>query len=44
MGSAIRAEEMNYEAEMKKLQKDAEVRLEETVEELMRNIDTVGTK
>ncbi|KAL3816573.1 hypothetical protein ACHAXA_003813 [Cyclostephanos tholiformis] len=41
--TAIRAEDVDYEAQFKKLQKEAEERLDDKVEELMRNIDTVGT-
>ena len=44
MGTAIRAEDVDYEAAFKKLQKEAEERLDDKVEELMKNIDTVGTK
>ena len=39
--TVVRAEP-NYEADMAKLQKEAEERLDEKVEELIKNIDTVG--
>ena len=39
--TAIRAE-IDFDAEIKKLQTEAEERLDEKVEELMKNIDTVG--
>ena len=35
--------EPNYEESFKKLQKEAEERLEDKVNELMKNIDTVGS-
>ncbi|KAL3774042.1 hypothetical protein ACHAW5_003957 [Stephanodiscus triporus] len=41
--TAIKAEDVDYEAQFKKLQKEAEERLDDKVEELMKNIDTVGT-
>ena len=40
--TAIRAEDVDYEAQFNKLQKEAEERLDEKVEELMKNIETVG--
>jgi hypothetical protein len=41
---ALNAEpsDTNYEESFKKLQKEAEERLEDKVNELMKNIDTVG--
>ncbi|KAL9184000.1 hypothetical protein ACHAXT_002086 [Thalassiosira profunda] len=40
--TAIRAEDVDYEAQLNKLQKEAEERLDDKVEELMKNIETVG--
>jgi len=40
--TAIRAEDVDYEAQMNKLQQEAEERLDDKVEELMKNIETVG--
>ena len=41
--SSIRmADDVDYEAQFKKLQSEAEDRLEEKVEDLMKNIETVG--
>ena len=41
--SSIRmADDVDYEAQFKKLQSEAEERLEEKVEDLMKNIETVG--
>ena len=42
MPTAVRAEDVDYEAQFKKLQSEAEDRLDEKVEELMKNIETVG--
>lgn len=43
--SSIRmADDVDYEAQFKKLQSEAEDRLEEKVEDLMKNIETVGQK
>lgn len=42
VSTAIRAEDVDYEAQFTKLQKEAEERLDEKVEELMKNIETVG--
>eukprot|EP00579_Thalassiosira_antarctica_P001264 CAMPEP_0201865672 /NCGR_PEP_ID=MMETSP0902-20130614/486_1 /ASSEMBLY_ACC=CAM_ASM_000551 /TAXON_ID=420261 /ORGANISM="Thalassiosira antarctica, Strain CCMP982" /LENGTH=69 /DNA_ID=CAMNT_0048390481 /DNA_START=86 /DNA_END=295 /DNA_ORIENTATION=+ len=38
----VRAEDVDYQAQFTKLQKEAEERLDEKVEELMKNIETVG--
>eukprot|EP00571_Detonula_confervacea_P017333 CAMPEP_0172299656 /NCGR_PEP_ID=MMETSP1058-20130122/1904_1 /TAXON_ID=83371 /ORGANISM="Detonula confervacea, Strain CCMP 353" /LENGTH=69 /DNA_ID=CAMNT_0013009177 /DNA_START=138 /DNA_END=347 /DNA_ORIENTATION=- len=40
--TVVRAEDVDYEAQFNKLQKEAEERLDEKVEELMKNIETVG--
>lgn len=40
--TVVRAEDVDYEAQFTKLQKEAEERLDEKVEELMKNIETVG--
>ncbi|KAL7546708.1 hypothetical protein ACHAWF_010035 [Thalassiosira exigua] len=40
--TALSAEDVDYEAQFGKLQKEAEERLDEKVEELMKNIETVG--
>ena len=45
MSTAVRmADDVDYEAQIKKLQKDAEERMDDKVEELMKNIETVGQK
>ncbi|KAL7432742.1 hypothetical protein ACHAXM_003248 [Skeletonema potamos] len=41
--TVVRAE-TDYEAKFEKLQKEAEERLDDKVEELMKNIETVGQK
>ena len=41
--AATTAADADYETAFKKLQRDAEERLEEKVNELMKNIDTVGS-
>ena len=45
VATALYAEpgDINYEESFKKLQKEAEERLEDKVNELMKNIDTVGS-
>eukprot|EP00581_Thalassiosira_minuscula_P009747 CAMPEP_0183709724 /NCGR_PEP_ID=MMETSP0737-20130205/5712_1 /TAXON_ID=385413 /ORGANISM="Thalassiosira miniscula, Strain CCMP1093" /LENGTH=69 /DNA_ID=CAMNT_0025937895 /DNA_START=127 /DNA_END=336 /DNA_ORIENTATION=- len=40
--TVVRAEDVDYEAQFNKLQKEAEERLDDKVEELMKNIETVG--
>ncbi|KAL3791376.1 hypothetical protein ACHAWO_005000 [Cyclotella atomus] len=40
--TVVRAEPMDYEKEMAKLQKECEERLDDKVAELMSNIETVG--
>lgn len=40
--TVVRAEEPDFEAQFDKLQKEAEERLDDKVEELMKTIDTVG--
>lgn len=42
--TVVRAEDVDYEAQFNKLQKEAEERLDDKVEELMKNIETVGQK
>ncbi len=42
--TTIFAEDADYEAQFKKLQQEAEIRLEEKVQELMKNVETVGSK
>eukprot|EP00585_Thalassiosira_rotula_P012777 CAMPEP_0196129528 /NCGR_PEP_ID=MMETSP0910-20130528/162_1 /TAXON_ID=49265 /ORGANISM="Thalassiosira rotula, Strain GSO102" /LENGTH=69 /DNA_ID=CAMNT_0041388639 /DNA_START=85 /DNA_END=294 /DNA_ORIENTATION=+ len=42
--TVVKAEDVDYEAQFTKLQKEAEERLDEKVEELMKNIETVGQK
>lgn len=45
VSSSIRmADDVDYEAQFKKLEKEAEERLDDKVNELMRNIETVGQK
>jgi hypothetical protein len=43
VGTAVRAEDVDYEAQFKKIQKEAEERLDDKVEEMMKNIDAVGS-
>lgn len=38
------ADDVDYEAQFKKLEKEAEERLDDKVNELMSNIETVGQK
>jgi len=40
--TAVFAEDVDYEAQFTKMQKEAEERLDDKVEELMKNIETVG--
>lgn len=40
--TVVHAEDPDYEAQFDKLQKEAEERLDDKVEELMKNIETVG--
>ncbi|KAL3763422.1 hypothetical protein ACHAWU_001995 [Discostella pseudostelligera] len=42
--TTVFAEDADYEAQFKKLQQEAEDRLEEKVQELMKNVDNVGAK
>ena len=43
MSTAVRmADDVDYESQFKKLEKEAEERLDDKVEELMKNIETVG--
>ena len=42
--TAVFAEDVDYEAQFTKMQKEAEERLDDKVEELMKNIETVGQK
>ena len=45
VSSSIRmADDVDYEAQFKKLEKEAEERLDDKVNELMSNIETVGQK
>ncbi|KAL7437924.1 hypothetical protein ACHAXH_006056 [Discostella pseudostelligera] len=42
--TTVFAEDADYEAQFKKLQQEAEDRLEEKVQELIKNVDNVGAK